>query len=161
MRPSLRSTRLRQPLSPGRALQRHPQGKVLTTQHTRKGDSVAVDEVPTLRVIGEDAVEAEEEEEVEVVAAPIRTTTHTHEKMDNNKTISSKAANMPAQSSASIAMETDTKLISVQQKEKKNVVRQDKKISTRKEVLVVSLRHCVWSHGNTRSGTLIRGQPIT
>ena len=114
-----------------------------------------------LRVNGEDAVEAEEEEEVEVVAAPIRTTTHTHEKMDNNKTISSKAANMPAQSSASIAMETDTKLISVQQKEKKNVVRRDKKISTRKEVLVVSLRHCVWSHGNTRSGTLIGGQPIT
>jgi hypothetical protein len=48
-----------------------------------------------------------------------------------------------------------------QQKEKKNVVRRDKKISTRKEVLVVSLRHCVWLHENTRSGTLIRAQPIT
>ncbi len=122
---------------------------------------MAVDEAPTLRVNGEDAAEAEEEEEVEVVVAPIRTITHTHEKMDNNKTISSKAANMPAQSSASTAMETDTKLISVQQKEKKNVVRRETKISTRKEALAVSLRHCVWLHGNTRSGTLIRAQLIT
>jgi hypothetical protein len=116
MQPSLRSPHLRPPLSLGRALQRHPQGKVLTTQHTRKGDFVDAYEALTLRVNGEDAAEDEEDEEVEVMVAPIRTITHTHEKMDNNKTISRKAANMPAQSSASIAMKTGTKLISVKQK---------------------------------------------